>query len=1162
MGQLSQPVLEGLEILAQQAGGLEAVRLQGMLLAMDATQTRRWTPDHERRLAELEREAGRRTAQDEPLPDRAVAAAVLAWVHGTRLQQLSSSPRPAEHPSAGEFAAVVTETESSLELLAQAAAAQPGSVWDQLSAPVRAHTAIMLVGLSEHDGPHRAELLARARTHFDLLPAGMLDQMPVLREMAVLEQLIEGVIPPDDPAVDAVTELSPNVWDGSGGDLRRAQLAAARARQSRAPEDIGTALKELQAVWLGLSAGSPLRSQVLASMAMMQSTLAVQSGQRGGTDAAGTAIAAVRAATVPAEVQGAAQLLITILTLMLSRGERQGPFREAEDGLRTAMAGASADDWGLRTTLLTGIGAAAAMRSALSGDEDLRATARQAIADAEHSLPDPEPTDRWCTAAKVLCTWAAVEGLYLAGTESASLALRLIGTLETVLAAHPGLTQEVVGSSAGPDIPAAPSTDLQSLRQLRQQLQAAPRQPAPGSGPDGQLRPAPETELATMQEAKRAAHRALDQAATGLGIGDSNTRPRRPLAATGRPDPGALRPMAADLHQALAGTADDTRLRQQVDRMLGICSAELYWAAPAEEDDQALREAVVHLNRALLAGEHALPTVEWADMLDVLARCLREAAQRYEDPQTPGTAERVARAALRELAYCVMVAEDADRAVSIAARANEIVARAVGWCLADSRPRAAVDIAETGRGLVLASVTLSGRVEEILRGGGQDEAADAWRAGDGTGRSAVLDALLETTAGDALLSTPIGEEISVTMTKTPFDAVVYLVPPAEPDSAGGDPGAPAARAGQALLVRPVFGQIEVVPLPELAGAGTGTPLDAYRAALDRALAEFDPKVGSEDGFRGTPTGQAWADALEEVGRWAYTQIMGPVLDHVRDWSLDHMPHLALIPLGGLAAIPYAAAWTESPAAGDRCYAIDQAVLSYAASARLLGETARRPRQPPSERVVLMSDPTGGFPMTRRATRLLASRQYPGAEVYGLKSDRNGPATTSALLDAFPARDRPGASLLQLTMHGTTDPTPRLEAKDGPLPLATILGQARDRAPDAPGGLVITNACLTDSTRTHYDESLTLATAFLAAGATAVIGTRWPVDDDTTAALALRLHYHLQVGCQPAEALRRAQRDLIRPTPGMRATLGQHLAALPDARLSHPATWAGHVHHGI
>ena len=85
------------------------------------------------------------------------------------------------------------------------------------------------------------------------------------------------------------------------------------------------------------------------------------------------------------------------------------------------------------------------------------------------------------------------------------------------------------------------------------------------------------------------------------------------------------------------------------------------------------------------------------------------------------------RAALRELAHCVMIAEDTGQALDVAAQANEIVARAIGWCLADGRHRAAVDIAETGRGLVLASVVLSGRVEEVLRGAGQHDAADAWQ---------------------------------------------------------------------------------------------------------------------------------------------------------------------------------------------------------------------------------------------------------------------------------------------------------------------------------------------------------------------------------------------------------------------------------------------------
>jgi len=110
--------------------------------------------------------------------------------------------------------------------------------------------------------------------------------------------------------------------------------------------------------------------------------------------------------------------------------------------------------------------------------------------------------------------------------------------------------------------------------------------------------------------------------------------------------------------------------------------------------------------------------------------------------------------------------------------------------------------------------------------------------------------------------------------------------------------------------------------------------------------------------------------------------------------------------------------------------------------------------------------------------------------------------------------------------------------------------------------VITSACLTDTSMTGHDESLTLATAFLAAGATAVIGTRWPVEDDTAAALAIRLHHHLRDGDSPAEALRRAQLELLRPGSALRDSLGPHFTAVDDARLSHPASWAGHVQHGI
>ena len=437
----------------------------------------------------------------------------------------------------------------------------------------------------------------------------------------------------------------------------------------------------------------------------------------------------------------------------------------------------------------------------------------------------------------------------------------------------------------------------------------------------------------------------------------------------------------------------------------------------------------------------------------------------------------------------------------------------------------------------------------------------------------------EAPAQRALREAPDAREA---MAGTRFDAVVYLIPPAETPVPGAGPSA--GQTAQALLVRPAPEEPETLPLPGLTSAEMA-PLTEYADALEAALAAFDPGAGPAEGFRGGPRGPEWSDALDRLGRWTHERITGPLTDHVRRWNLGRLPHLALIPLGALALVPYAAAWTEDAGTGGRRYALEDLVLSYGVSSRLLTEVSRRPRLGLSRRVVLVCDPTGQFPMTRRAMKAISGRQYPAAEMYGLKSAPDGAATTAALLSALPGRDRQGASLLQLSTHATAAPEPRLRTRDGWLTLADILDQARDRPPAAPGGLVIANACLTDSVSrndsvarndsasrndsvarndsagTASDESLTLAAAFLTAGATAVIGARWPVDDDITAVLSHRLHHHLHLGCPPAQALRQAQLDLLRPGDEMRATLDPHLAAIDDSRLAHPASWAGQAHYG-
>ena len=75
---------------------------------------------------------------------------------------------------------------------------------------------------------------------------------------------------------------------------------------------------------------------------------------------------------------------------------------------------------------------------------------------------------------------------------------------------------------------------------------------------------------------------------------------------------------------------------------------------------------------------------------------------------------------------------------------------------------------------------------------------------------------------------------------------------------------------------------------------------------------------------------------------------------------------------------------------------------------------------------------------------------------------------------------------------------------------------------------------------HVAGMPSLARAFLTAGARAVVGTLWEIDDDVSAALFLRFHEHLRAGASPATALRAAQLEMLR---------------LPDPRSKHPASWS-------
>ena len=1139
-----------LRVFAQASETNVFVSLGHMMGIVDAVFAGRWTSEAEKALTGLEQHIQRLGADDgSSLTERAVATAMLAQTRLSKRSLLSANPRLDERPPRSEALALADEMEAALELLDEAAAeASSDSIFSDLRNMMHASVGVLLTELREtEDGQLDEGRIQRAREHLDQVPPEFLSQQPAsLADVIRLQRLFgEGrQATPEENAI--LASRFGEVFETTGPTLASAVAAVTKAKQDSSAESIDAALNELNQVGIALPAGSPLHFRRLTLLAEVQTMLASRSTEPfAAYDAIGTAIEALRTAKVPLEHRLASLLLVAMLALIATKGLRDGPFEESEELFSAVLANASPEDWPLRVITTVGLAAAKCLCASATDDRLLQEASAQLIAEARQLLPPPVMTTDWHGAARALFTWTAARGIYGADPVAAATALDIGEVIHDLLADRADEEQF--------------ATELKMHREAREQLLAVINPESDGS-PAAETASPPTPPSQDAQEQARLARHLVAEATATLNRELPDGLPRRPLSGLSEAETTSLQNAITELHAVSEGFFQDASLRRQIDETIGRCAAELYWSDPGSETIEVLGEAVAHLNRALTFARPELPAVPRADLLDTLSRCRREVARRHEDEaertQARLEADRAARAAIRELARCVLLAPDTDAALTIAARANDIVARCIGWSLADGNQRAALELAESGRGLVLASVTTAGQVEEVLRGAGEDDLADGWRHGGERGRIAALDAFWKPELNARLLTPPTSDEISVMLAATRADALVYLVPPEVRD--GERP------PGHAILMRPLTGVIEVVELPGL-GDADRAPLDTYLAALKDAVDGFDSSATNPDGFRSGSAGGRWADALVQLGSWTYDQVMGPLIEHVRGWNLGRRPNLTLIPLGELAAIPYATAWTGDAgpegSGSRRRYAIEAVVLSYAASARLLGEISRRPRQALNDRVVIVTDPTGMFAMSQITARLLAGNIYPRAEVYGRKTARNGAATTEALLNALPAADRPGASLLHLATHGTTDPVPQLQTKDGWLTLNRILDQARGRAPDAPGGLVITSACLTDSTRANYDESLTLATAFLAAGACSVIGTRWPVDDDMTAALSIRLHYHLQMGLPSGEALRQAQLDLIRPTAEIRKSLGRILETVEPERLSHPASWAGYVQHG-
>lgn len=459
----------------------------------------------------------------------------------------------------------------------------------------------------------------------------------------------------------------------------------------------------------------------------------------------------------------------------------------------------------------------------------------------------------------------------------------------------------------------------------------------------------------------------------------------------------------------------------------------------------------------------------------------------------------------------VLLQTDTRRGLQAAGGVRSWAGLVALWCLIDNHPHRAVQALELGRSLVLQSATVAADVPGLLRSAGHDDLAARWQREAGRVRPRfdlaplgeadatylsdllelpadadadapsdiwrqVLAALSKVSADTALLAPPAIEELAEGLRGTSFDALVYLLPPDPTWTRNGQ-----YRPGCALIVRP-DGQVREIPLPRL----TVEPVATYAEAYQAWTADMDnPSLHRE-----------WDRALNVVCGWAWEALAGPVLSHAAGWRLPRPPRLVLIPTGNLGIIPWHAA-RMTCADGSSHYAVEDAVWSYAASARQLMNASRRAHRPWADSPVLLADTNGDLPMAALEAFELRRVFYPGAVLIGQAGDSSPDASMGEeVLARLPGGSAEQASMLHCCCHASVCgdlSASYLQLAGGQrLTVAHIMAQAQGREPGTPGYLTVLSACTSDFADVHHDEALTLASALLAAGASGVVGTRWPV----------------------------------------------------------------------
>ena len=316
----------------------------------------------------------------------------------------------------------------------------------------------------------------------------------------------------------------------------------------------------------------------------------------------------------------------------------------------------------------------------------------------------------------------------------------------------------------------------------------------------------------------------------------------------------------------------------------------------------------------------------------------------------------------------------------------------------------------------------------------------------------------------------------------------------------------------------------------------------------------------------------WFRPLDDCGKWLGENQLA-ALEHAIDAK-----QIVLILSGELAQLPLAAAWVEDASRPTgRRYLGDSFTVRYAPSARIL---LRPPSSAATDSFFGVADPKSkqAPPLTYAPAEVaVASSTFTARQVVS-----DSAATVTEVQAGAGA-----ATVLHLACHAFSNfqyanDSMILLAGDDVLTLWDVVRMDFSRAQ-----LILLSACESGKiTRKISEQAVSFSSAFLGAGAAAVIATGWNVDDPATCVLILRFYYQWRIQqLRPATALQEAQQwlrdttndekvkfcETLLPDFGGKAlfdvdalnTIYQHLALLPPAErtYAHPHYWAAFLYSG-